>query len=208
MNQSWKMTCIVVAGGLGTRLGGNKLSLSIGDQTLLERVLRRVSPLSDETLLVIAEGQDPPLPPDAILRRVYDIYPGKGALGGLHAGLKASVSSLNLAVAGDMPFLHAGLLQHMQTLSEGVDAVVPRVEGKVHPLHALYHKRCLNQIEAQIKEGEYRVTNLLDRLKVRYLETEVVNQFDPSHLSFFNVNTEDDLRRARRLAAEAAAGEG
>jgi molybdopterin-guanine dinucleotide biosynthesis protein A len=39
-------------------------------------------------------------------------------------------------------------------------------------------------------------------VRVRYIEEDEIDSFDPEHLSFFNVNTQDDLDKARRLAAE------
>jgi molybdopterin-guanine dinucleotide biosynthesis protein A len=39
-------------------------------------------------------------------------------------------------------------------------------------------------------------------VKVRYVEEDEINRFDPEHLSFFNVNTQAALARARKLAAE------
>lgn len=193
---------MVLAGGGGTRLGGNKLSHIIGDQTLLERVLSSVAPLSNEILVVIADGQAPPVLAHAIAKIVFDIYPEKGVLGGLYAGLSALSNSHTLAVGCDMPFLNIPLLRSMAQLAPSFDAVVPKVDGKVHPLHAIYNKSCLPVVQEQIESGDLRVTRLLTRLRVRYIMEDEIDKFDPKHLSFFNINTPDDLNRARELAAQ------
>jgi molybdopterin-guanine dinucleotide biosynthesis protein A len=39
-------------------------------------------------------------------------------------------------------------------------------------------------------------------VKVRYIEEDEIDSFDPEHLSFFNINSEADLERARRLATD------
>ena len=198
-----EVTSIVLAGGRGTRLGGDKLSQLIGDQTLLDRVLNSVVTLSDEVLVVVAQGQSLPAVDCAVARIVFDIYPGLGALGGIHAGLRASSCLRSLVVAGDMPFLNAPLLQRMVQLAPGFDIVVPRVDGKVHPLHAIYDKSCLPVIEERIRGGDLRVMDLMQALKIRYVEEDEVNGFDPQRLSFFNINTQADLERARELVARA-----
>ncbi len=40
---------------------------------------------------------------------------------------------------------------------------------------------------------------MLNRLKVRYLEESEIDPFDPEHLSWFNINTPQDLQRAREI---------
>ena len=202
MTRDSGVTAVVLAGGKGMRLGGNKLSQMIGDQTLLERVLIRVALLSDEVFLSLAPGQSPPASTGAAVSIIPDIYPGKGAIGGLHAALTASTRPLSLVVAGDMPFLNIELLRHMISLVTGSDAVVPRVDGKDHPLHAIYDRRCLPVIQDQIDKGSLRMMDLLARLKVRYLDKDDIDKLDPQHLSMFNINTQADLQRARRLAAQ------
>ncbi len=80
--------------------------------------------------------------------------------------------------------------------------VAPRVGDYVEPLHAVYTKSCLTPIESMIKQDNLSVHKLLQSVKVRYVETEEINRFDPAHLSFFNINTDADLEKARKLAGE------
>jgi len=136
------------------------------------------------------------------LRLVADIYPGKGALGGIYTGLATSDSLYNLVVACDMPFLNQGLLHYMVQIADGFDLVMPRLDNLVEPLHAVYSKGCLTPMENLLKQGNLKVSNLLALVKVRYVEAEEINQLDPKHLSFFNINTETDLETARELAKE------
>ncbi len=138
--------------------------------------------------------------PTSKVRTVFDLYPGKRALGGVYTGLVHSTSFHNLVVACDMPFLNTELLRYMIELSSGFDAVVPRLGGKVEPLHAVYSKNCLTPIEELMEQGDLRVYRLLDLVKVRYVEQREIDRFDPEHLSFFNINTKADLEKAEELA--------
>lgn len=133
-------------------------------------------------------------------RTVGDLYPGKGSLGGLHAGLTYSTCSHSLAVACDMPFLNLDLARHMIELSPNFDVVIPRVGDKKEPLHAIYSKDCLRPIETLLEQGDLRITRLCDMMRVRYIDEDEIDRFDPKHLSFLNVNTQGDLAGARKLA--------
>ena len=168
----------------------------IGGQRLIRRVIDRLSLLGNDIIVVTSSTDQLP---DLGLRRVVDIYPGKGALGGIYSGLKESPSFHSLVVACDMPFLSVALLRYLMELSPGFDVVIPRVEQLVEPLHAIYSKNCLEPIEAMLQKNNLKIDGLFDRVKVRYVEEPEIERFDPQHLSFFNINSEADLEHARSL---------
>jgi len=197
---------IVLAGGKGLRLGRDKVQEVIGNSNLLQRVVSQLSSVNNninDIIVVIASGKSlPQFIGCPRFRTVTDIYPGKGALGGIYTGLAASNSPYNLVVACDMPFLNQALLQYMVQVSPGFDLVVPRVGNWVEPLHGVYSKSCQAPIERLLNQGELRVSALFGLVKVRYIDGDEISQFDPKRLSFFNVNTEADLETARQLAKE------
>lgn len=183
------------------RLGRNKTSQIVGGRSLLERAVSGVSFLKSEIIIVTAVGR--PVTQSVSyprLRIVDDIYPCKSSLGGIHTGLSVSNSLYNLVVACDMPFLNEALLRYMIQVSADYDLVIPRLGRFVEPLHAVYSRNCLAPIEHMIKQNNLRIMQLPDLVRVRYVDTEDINRFDPTHLSFFNINTEDDLKRAGELA--------
>jgi molybdopterin-guanine dinucleotide biosynthesis protein A len=194
------MTSIVLAGGKGLRLGRNKLSEMIGERTLLERVINRLTLVSSEILIVIAQGQPKPaLPPTKV---VVDLYPGKGPLGGIYTGLVAVQSFHSLVVAADMPFLNLSLLRYLIQVSPNYDVIIPKIKDELEPLHAIYSKNCLAPIQQQIEQGKLKVRDFLDQVRVRYVEEAEISRFDPKNLSFFNINTLADLGKARALLQE------
>jgi len=175
---------------------------TVGSKSLLEQVVSCVVSLSDEIVIVAAEERLVlPLTGYPNLRVVTDIYPGKGPLGGIYTGLKVSAAFRNLVVAADMPFLNKALLRYMLGLANGVDLVAPRIGDQVEPLHAVYTRSCLAQIEQMLSEGELGVHRLFPRVNVRYVDEDEIKRFDPTQLSFFNVNTESDLEVAREMAS-------
>ena len=197
------ISCIVLAGGKGLRLGRNKALETINSTSLLQRVISQLSFFNSDILIVAAEKQSfPRLAGHSRLRIVTDTYPGKGPLVGIYTGLTASDSFYNLVVACDMPFLNRDLLQYTTEVAHNFDVVVPRLGNMIEPLHAVYSKNCLAPAESLLKQGTTSVHQLFPLVKVRYVEAEEIDRFDPQHWSFFNINTQADLKTARKLAGE------
>ena len=197
-----KVTSIVLAGGRSLRLGRSKALEVINGKGLIERVIERLSPLSDRILIVTSQEQADLLDiPGAEV--LTDVYPGAGPLGGIYTGLLASESSHSIAVACDMPFLNTGLLRHMVELCHGFDAVVPRWEnGVIETLHAVYSKSCLEIMKMRLENNQLRITSFLNEVRVRYVEEAECRRFDPELLTFLNINQQSDLEKAIKLAAE------
>jgi len=182
------------------RLGQDKALEVISNISLLERVLSRLRFFNSNIIVVTAPKQSyPRLIGYPKLKAVTDIYPNKGPLGGIYTGLKASDSLFNLVVACDMPFLNQALLYYMMQISAGFDLVVPRLGDMVEPLHAVYSRGCLAPFESLLKQGNLSPRQLFTLVKVRYVEAEEINRFDPKHLSFFNINSQADLKKAREI---------
>ncbi len=194
------ISSIVLAGGKGLRLGHYKALVELDGENLVQRVVSKLSFLNSDIIIVLAEGQQPPqVTGYPKLRIVTDAYPGKGPLVGIYSGLLSSESYYNLVVACDMPFLNQRLLGYMLQISAGYDVTIPRLGNMVEPLHAVYSKKCLEVIEKMIGEDSFKIDRLLGLVRVRYVETDKIDSFDPEHLSFFNINTEDDLKIAEGL---------
>ena len=194
---------IVLAGGMSRRLGRNKALEPVGGEALIRQVTGRLSKIADETIVVAADAEQArvlPLPASA--RVALDLYPGKGSLGGIFSGLSASQTTWAIVVACDMPFLNLELLRHMLDLREGHDVVVPVLDGRPEPTHAVYSRTCLPHIEKRLQADDLKIARFFDEVRVKYVPQDDLARFDPDFLSFFNVNTQEDLDRALALAAE------
>ena len=192
---------IVLAGGLSRRLGRDKAVEPVSGQTLIDRVIGRLSEVAGEIVVVVndaARASSLPLPPSA--KVAVDAYPGKGSLGGIFTGLSACSGDWGIVVACDMPFLNVDLLRHMLSLRDGFDAVVPVLDGRPEPIHAAYSRACLPHMGRRLDADDLKIARFFDEVRVRYLPQEEVDGWDPAHLSFFNVNTQEDLDRAQALA--------
>ena len=190
------ISCIVLAGGEGKRLGTDKALLRIGGRVLIEGIVEKMARIGDEVIIVT---NSPQRYSHLEARLVGDVYPGKGALGGIYSGLKAARNHHSLVVACDMPFLDLKLLRYMIVLSPGQDVIIPRIGGLTEPLHAIYSKGCLQPMERLLSAGHLKIIDFFPEVQVRYVEEQEVKLFDPQCLSFFNINTLADLEKARSL---------
>jgi len=196
------MTSIILAGGKSLRLGRNKALQVIEGKSLVQWVVDRLAILSTEIVIATAHGEAIPCSSAARIKTVADIYPGKGPLVGIYSGLIASSNSRAIVVGCDTPFLSVSLLEYMTQGCSTFDVIVPRIKNKLEPLCAVYSKNCLVPIQGLLEQDELRIRKLFSMVKVKYVEEDEINRFDPKHLSFFNINSQADLDRARKLAAE------
>jgi molybdopterin-guanine dinucleotide biosynthesis protein A len=196
------MTSIILAGGKSSRLGRNKAFQVINGKSLIQRVIDRLAMLSTEIIIVTAHGEAIQCYSTVEIKTVADIYPEKGPLVGIFSGLLSSSGSRAIAVGCDTPFLSVSLLKYMAQICSVYDVVVPRIRNKLEPLCAVYSKNCSSPIQKLLEENELRIDKLFGMVKVKYVEEDEINRFDPEHLSLFNINDQTDLDRAIKLAAE------
>ncbi len=181
-------------------MGRAKALVKVGDKWLIERVIDRLSPICQEILIVTSQEQFHHISSVELSARiVVDLYPGRAAFGGIYTGLVKANTFCSLVAACDMPFLNSDLLRYQVALSPGFDIVIPKLDDVYEPLHALYTKDCSSFIERLLNKDVLQILELLDSVKTRYVDKSEIAKFDPEHLSFFNINTPDDLIQAEML---------
>ncbi|KAB0671254.1 molybdenum cofactor guanylyltransferase [Oryzomonas sagensis] len=183
------ITGVILAGGASSRMGRNKALLMVDGMPLIEKIHRTMIQLFRDVVLVTNTPEVYAFLP---CRTVTDIYPGFGSIAGLHAGLAASSEEWIFVAACDAPFINPDVIRMLSAVSAGYDAVVPISEGGKEPLHALYGRRCLAEIEQVIRQGDRRLLILLDRVRTRYVTPEERASIPGAELSFCNVNTPDE----------------
>ena len=196
------ISVVILAGGQSRRLGIDKSLLEVEDQPLLARTVQTLVTLSDDLIVVTNEAARYRAL-DLGVRFVPDDRRGMGSLMGIYSGLRAARYGYALAVACDMPFLSLPLLRYMASLTEGYDVVIPRLNGLVEPLHSIYGKACLPFMAELLDQGRRKITSFFPKVRVRYVEEQELAAYDPSHLSFVNVNTAEDWQRVQRLLGSA-----
>jgi molybdopterin-guanine dinucleotide biosynthesis protein A len=190
------ITGVILAGGKSRRMGQDKAFLDLGGRPMIEVVAEKVRTVAGELIVVADDHQR--YAPFADLS-VPDRFPGIGTLGGIHSGLYAAKTDLSLVVGCDMPFLKPPLLNWFIEAAQGYDVVI-LVQGEwVDPLHAVYHKNCLPEIERVIRAGKHRVISFFDSVRVRKVTAQEIEHLDPALASFMNINSPEEWQAARAL---------
>lgn len=196
-----RVSAAILAGGMSTRMGQNKALLEVGGKPIVERVLERVREVAGGDVMIIANDREPY---EHLGLPIYaDLLPRKGPLGGLYTALMHSGEEHTLVVSCDQPFLSVPLMSYLISQREGYDVVVPLNSwGYPQSMYAVYGKGCIEPIRRRLDADELKVIGFFFDVRVREVAGEEIDQFDPERLSFFNVNTPEDLEKARQLAAE------
>jgi len=187
----------ILAGGASRRMGRDKAQIPWGGGTLLTHAIEQMEPVASEVSIVgtlTAENLAVPVLTDKI--------PGLGPLAGIHSALSRSTSDWNLILAVDLPLVTPELLAWIADFRvvASQTAIVPRVSSRLQPLCAIYHRKILPQIDQALVRRESSIRRLLERLGTRIIEEDqlIASGFAPEML--FNVNTPEDLERARAIA--------
>jgi molybdenum cofactor guanylyltransferase len=194
-----KAGAIILSGGKSSRMGTNKALLEINQRPNIERIASQLKRNFDELILVT---NDPEAYQFLDLATVSDRYPGKGPLAGIHAGLAASKSEINLIVACDMPFISTELALDLVNQIGNYDAVIPVINGKQHPLFSVFKKKTIVKIEESIKNNCLKMQSLVNHLDVLYITENNLQEFTKSNLEriFFNMNHPNEYEHAKEWA--------
>jgi len=188
------VTAFVLAGGKSTRMGQDKAFLMLGGKTLLERALGVAGSAASEVRIV---GDPQKFSPFAAT--VEDIYRERGPLGGIQAALTATESEWNLILAVDLPFIDGAFLLWLLEEARKCGAVVtvPRMQGRLQPLCAVYRKSFASAAQRALEAGRNKIDPLFALLPTRVIEeAELLQQGYPAEM-FRNLNTPDEYRVAR-----------
>jgi molybdopterin-guanine dinucleotide biosynthesis protein A len=181
-------------------MGGEpKALLTLGGRRIIERVLDAVAPAVADVLLVT---NTPQLYAFLGVPMVGDVYPDHGSLGGIFSGLQAASGEAAFTVACDMPFLHPAVVRLVVERAGEADVVVPRTGGQLETLHAVYARACLPHIEARLRAGRLKIAGFFDAVRVLEIPEAAVRRYRDPEVAFMNVNTPDELERARAIARE------
>ncbi|MFW5635365.1 MAG: molybdenum cofactor guanylyltransferase [Thermodesulfobacteriota bacterium] len=189
---------VILAGGLSTRLGGrNKALLDIGGKTILDRLLSLFEGLFEEIILV-ANDPEHYLDKDFVI--TADLLDVRSSLTGIHAGLFTATRPYAFFAACDAPFLKREVVEMvLDRIEPGIDVVIPETETGIEPLCAVYSKNCLIPAERNLRRENFQIRRMFKKLRVRTVSPKVLTSRDPQLISFFNINTPEDLDKARRI---------
>ena len=178
-----EVSAILLAGGYSSRMGRCKAELDFHGLSLIRYQANKLGALGIEDI-VIAGYPKPP----AGTRYVPDVYPHRGPLSGVHAGLLAVRNASALVLAVDSPLIpEALLIELIETHRAGITLASNR--GEAEPLIGVYDKALAQSCAAILRGDNTSMRALLDRVK----PTLVAYRGDPTLL--LNCNTPEEYQR-------------
>ena len=140
-------SAIILAGGYSSRMGRNKAELDFHGVSFLQHQVNKLRTIGIEDLVIAGYS--------STMEETYtvtDVYPHRGPLGGIHAGLLAVQNRSALVLAVDTPLVPEELLRRLvETHREG--ATVVTSEKGLEPLIAVYDKQLTSACE-RLLQGE------------------------------------------------------
>ncbi|MBN2548717.1 MAG: molybdenum cofactor guanylyltransferase [Anaerolineales bacterium] len=194
------LTVAIQAGGESRRMGQDKGLVPFLGQPLIQRVTGRLAPIADEILITTNHPQSYGF---LKLRLEPDLIPGRGALGGLYTALSAAAQPFVAVVACDMPFANPQLLRAGLDLllTTQADLAIPQTATGMQPFHAVYRRAtCLPAIRQALEAGKWRADAWYEQVAVQRLSEQEIAEHDPQGISFWNINTPEDLLAAEEYA--------
>ncbi|MBS7606801.1 molybdenum cofactor guanylyltransferase [Candidatus Bathyarchaeota archaeon] len=199
-------TAIILAGGSSERFGADKGLVKLANKPLILHVIERVRDLVDEVIVSVKSNAQLSLYRPLMSncdKIVVDMegFPACPLTGAL-TGLANSGGEYSILLPCDTPFISRSVIDLLFEIAVGVDAVIPRwPNGYIEPLQAVYKtSSALKSARESLERGEIRMQSMISRLRrVRYLSTLVIGEIDQKMLTFFNINTPIDLKKAEAL---------
>ena len=194
-----KFTGVILAGGKNSRFSGkNKALVRIGGKRILDRIYEVFTILFDKIILVT---NDPVQYMDWDFDIVTDIFPIRSSLTGIHTGLFYTATPYAFFVACDIPFIKKELIEILlDGVEPSIDIVIPETSKGVEPLCSVYSKRCFKPIEEQLEKKSLKIQRVFQKVRVKKIPEDILRTIDPDLVSLYNINTPDDLARAKQAA--------
>ncbi len=187
-----KISGAILAGGKSTRMGEDKALIKYRNQTLLGRLTEELS-FFDELIVSFAGPREGYALPEGV-EAVFDKNRDIGPMEGIRAVLEKATGDYVFVCAVDMPFLTGELVRYMEEfVSSDYDCYVIKDSRHFHPLCAIYSKSLLPLIEELISKGSYRLMELLEGARTKYIDIEK-SAYTEKQVT--NVNTSDEFFEA------------
>jgi len=180
-----KITGIILAGGLSSRMGQNKSLVEINGMPMILHVYNKLLPQVSSVL--ISTNEKLAMFPENVQFQ-DQIKESKGPLAGIYSGLKKTQTAWVQFCPNDSPNLPNDLVENLsQHIDDQTRIILPIVNGRFEPTFMLCHQSVANDIPDFIKNNNPKI---MDWIQTHQHKTVKFN--DKSE--FININTESDLK--------------
>jgi molybdenum cofactor guanylyltransferase len=195
-------TAVILAGGFSRRFGSDKGLVLLMGKPLVRHVIDKASPAVDEVLVVVSSEEQKKNFESIVgneVKVIIDKDDSQTPLVGAITGFENSKGEYSLLLPCDAPLISTPIVQFLLDMCTNRHAAIPRwPNGYIEPLQAVYHtKSALTAAKTALKQGHMNMRSMIENMtKVRYVSTIALEQLEPELVTFFNVNTPQDLKKA------------
>ncbi len=188
--------CFVLAGGLSRRFGEDKLLYTIGEKRVIEYTLDALRGICGRLCLVVKDKEKFSFLRDVEV--IKDTIEKQLALAGIYTALEHLKGEKALIVAGDMPLIKKEVVEFLLNSAEPPITLF-NVRGKLYPLFAVYYRQVLPELRSYLESGGERVLDFLRKFPYKEITERDILEYDPSLLSFINMNTREDAEQIAKV---------
>ena len=189
-NAELKIGGIVLCGGASSRMNYPKALLPLGQEVLLQRVVRIIgSCVSPVAVMASPDQQLPTLPPGVPVH--FDREPLEGPLAAIGQGLEALHGKCEAVfVSGcDTPLIQTSMIDSLSAKLGTSQLAMVREGDRLHPLAAIYRVSLLETIQQLLSQGKRRPLDLVAQVDSAFLEASELQEIDPGLQCLRNINT-------------------
>ena len=185
------VAAVILAGGQGSRMGGNKPLRKLGTKRLIDWAVDYAAGISSRRAIVVRDAKQVA---GVVLPIVHDNPSIEGPLAGLVAALRFARDAGAAAVVSipvDMPFLPSDLAKRLQESRGECRAAIASSGGHLHPVCGLWATDALGVLAEYLSSGKRSLIGFAEAAGYVAVDWSI-NPIDP----FFNINSDEDLARA------------
>ena len=185
-----KLSAIILAGGNSKRMKYNKELIKIGNEYLVHKQIKALSPYFKEIIVV---SNNPDLYQEFDVKVVSDIIDGSTPIIGLHAGLINSSNEYSYVLACDMAFINFRYIEYLKSIIIDHEAYVAKYNNYLEPFNAIYSDKIIPKIVSFLQDGNFGFQSFIKTLNTHYITEQKVSHYMQDMDMFRNINNESDL---------------
>ena len=194
---------VVLAGGKSRRFGEDKNQKKLGNKTLLDHVLLKISNRYEETLIVSSHSLDVKKTNNVTV--IPDCLDDLGPLAGVLSAMKWVKENQKsyqwvATFPSDTPFFDTSIIEEYRKRIKLNDSLLYFIKSnnKRHNIFGLWSLELLKILEDDLINNNFRkVEDWANKIGVKTIDFET-KKFDP----FFNINTKEDFEEAKKILKE------
>ena len=191
---------VVLAGGKSRRFGEDKNQKKLGNKTLLDHVLLKISNRYEETLIVSSHSLDVKKTNNVTV--IPDCLDDLGPLAGVLSAMKWVKENQKsykwvATFPSDTPFFDTSIIEEYRKRIKLNDSLLYFIKSnnKRHNIFGLWSLELLKILEDDLINNNFRkVEDWANKIGVKTIDFET-KKFDP----FFNINTKEDFEEAKKI---------